>query len=67
MCLHKFLARDSWLNSWEHLGEDMLSAGSFEKTMFWNNFFFPLRTALSAGVGAWGFPRGAKSHPRNLP
>ena len=23
MCLHKFGARDSWLNNWEHRGEDM--------------------------------------------
>ena len=49
MCLHKFGARDSWLNNWEHWGEDMYCPRALLKipgsgTTFF--FFFALRTAL---------------------
>ena len=45
--LHKFWVRDSWLNSWEHLGEDMYYPRALLKISgFGTTFFFALRTAL---------------------
>ena len=42
-----------------------MSAGSFEKTMFWNNFFVALRTALAHYKGkALGNNTFAVHNPR---
>ena len=49
MCLYKFGARDSWLNNWEHRGEDMYGPRALLKIPGSGTtlFFFPLRTPLS--------------------
>ena len=52
MCRDQFGARDSWLNNWEHRGEDMYCPRALLKlpgsgTTF---FFFALRTALSCRI-----------------
>ena len=50
MCLYKFGARDSWLNNWEHRGEDMYCPRALLKIPeSGTTFFFPLRTPLLGG------------------
>ena len=47
LCLYKFGARDSWLNNWEHRGEDMYCPQALLKIPgSGTTFFFPLRTTL---------------------
>ena len=40
MCLHKFGAGDSWLNSWEHRGEDMYCPRALLKILGSGTTFF---------------------------
>ena len=40
MCLHKFGARDSWLNNWEHWGEDMYCPRALLKILGSGTTFF---------------------------
>ena len=56
MCLYKFGTRDSWLNNWEHRGEDMYCPRALLKIPgSGTTFFFPLRTALLKAVRVWPF------------
>ena len=44
MCLYKFGARDSWLNNWEHRGEDMYCPRALLKLLgSGTTFFFPVK------------------------
>ena len=44
MCLYKFGARDSWLNNWEHRGEDMYCPRALLKLPgSGTTFFFPVK------------------------
>ena len=47
MCLYEFGARDSWLNNWDHRGEEMYCPRALLELLgSGTTFFFPLRTPL---------------------
>ena len=63
MCLHKFGARDSWLNCWEHRGEEMYCPRALLKIpRSGTTFFFAIWTALPA----WERPRPPSEALRRL-
>ena len=70
MCLYKFGARDSWLNNWEHRGEDMYCLRALLKIPGSGTtlFFFPLRTplVLLCALGVWD-PRECRGDIAFLP
>ena len=55
--LAKIMAMDSWLNNWEHWGEDMYCPRALLKIPgSGTTFFFALRTALAPSTDVFVLP-----------